>query len=140
MNLNLRHVTKNFDLDGLTTVVPVKDINLDISNGDFIIVSGCSGSGKTTLLNLAAGLVRPTEGVVSINGIDLRTMNDEQWSVFHSRKIGFIFQFPSLLPALTVEENVMLPTVFGLKQNWREIYQRASALINTVGLSTRKRA
>ena len=106
MKIRLQNVTKEYQLDGLTTITPVKDITLDISPGEFIIIIGRSGSGKTTLLNLAAGLVKPTSGKVLVDDIDINAMTEDQLSTLRSQKIGFIFQFPSLLPSLTIIENV----------------------------------
>ena len=138
MKIRLQNVTREYQLDGLTTITPVRDITLDISPGEFIIIIGRSGSGKTTLLNLAAGLVKPTSGKVLVDGIEINAMTEDQISALRSQKIGFIFQFPSLLPSLTIGENTIVPTVFGAKQNKREILDRVSLLLKTVGLAERK--
>jgi putative ABC transport system ATP-binding protein len=138
MKIRLQNVTKEYQLDGLTTVAPVKNITLDISPGEFVMISGRSGSGKTTLLNLAAGLVKPTTGKVLVDDIEIATMTEDQLSILRSQKIGFIFQFPSLLPSLTIIENAIVPTAFGAKQNKREILERADLLLKTVGLAERK--
>ncbi len=140
MNLRLSHITKEYYLDGAYTITPVKDTSLDISPGEFIIISGRSGCGKTTLLNLAAGLVKPTSGEVLLGGADINAMNEDEISTLRSQKIGFIFQFPSLLTSLTIEENVKIPANFGLKQTERNIQDRADQLLQNVGLSARKRA
>ena len=95
--LSFRNVTKEFKLDPKTTITPVRDVNLEIDPGEFIIIIGRSGTGKTTLLNLAAGLVRPTSGRMLIENSDLAELNDKQLSSLRSNKIGFIFQFPSLI-------------------------------------------
>ena len=95
-----------------STVTAVHDLSLDIVPGEFTIVVGRSGSGKTTLLNLAGSLTSPTSGQVSLDGVDLQNLTDQQRSFLRNRKIGFVFQFPSLIPTLTVLENVILPTGF----------------------------
>ena len=90
----------------------VRDVSLQVEPGEFVAIVGRSGSGKTTLLNLAAGLTRPTAGRSLLDGVELWSLTDEEQSRLRNRKIGFVFQFPSLLPALTRAENVMLPTRF----------------------------
>jgi ABC-type lipoprotein export system ATPase subunit len=98
-------------------------------------VVGRSGSGKTTLLNLAAGLTRPTTGRVTLDGVDLWGLTDQQQSHMRNRRMGFVFQFPSLLPTLTVHENVILPTTFGPGGDVAERHERARALLLRVGLA-----
>ncbi len=128
--VQFREVSKNFG-----TVAAAHRVTLDVSPGEFVTLLGPSGSGKTTLLNLAAGLVKPSSGQVKVEDIDLSTMSDQQLSSLRSRKIGFVFQFPSLLPTLTVRENVSLPSIFtGHKAN-HEADKHAKELIGMMGLS-----
>src|SRR4030042_7176563 len=110
--LTFKNVTKSFRLDEENTITPVRNVSLEIEKGEFIIVIGRSGTGKTTLLNLAAGLVKPTSGKVAIEGTDLAKMTSKQLSILRNQKIGFMFQFPSLIPALTIMDNVTLPAIF----------------------------
>lgn len=135
----LENVTKTYKLDKGASVQAVRGITLQIGQGEFAVVVGRSGSGKTTLLNLAAGLTRPTSGRVLLDGVDLWGMTDQEQSGTRNRKIGFVFQFPSLLPTLTVRENVMLPTMFGSNKprNGRraEVYAQAEEYLAQVGLS-----
>jgi ABC-type lipoprotein export system ATPase subunit len=138
LNIGLRHISKKYSLDGFTTIIPVNDVTLDIAPGEFMIITGRSGSGKTTLLNLAAGLVKPTSGEVLVDGINIGAMTEDQLSLYRSEKTGFIFQFPSLLPSLTIMENVVVPTAFGPKHNKRDIFDRADMLLKKVGLEGRK--
>jgi ABC-type lipoprotein export system ATPase subunit len=107
---------------------------LEIDQGEFVLIVGRSGSGKTTLLNLAAGLTQPTSGKVLIDGINLWDLTDQQQSFLRSQRIGFVFQFPSLLPTLTVLENVILPTVFASKQEAAQARARATELLQKVSL------
>ena len=131
----LENVTKVYDLGKGSSVTAVHGASLEIGAGEFAAIVGRSGSGKTTLLNLAAGLTRPTSGRVTLDGVDLGRLSDQQQSTMRSRKIGFVFQFPSLLPTLTVYENVILPTRFGLNGREVESRERAKALLYRVGLA-----
>jgi ABC-type lipoprotein export system ATPase subunit len=137
--LSFVNVTKSFTLDDETSITPVRDLTLQVQQGEFIMVVGRSGTGKTTLLNLAAGLVSPTSGCVTMEGADLRSMSQKQLSLLRNRKIGFVFQFPSLIPALTVIENVTLPSIFsGGKSDG--VTSRAEGLLASLGLSGRVNA
>lgn len=135
--LKLEAVTKTFQLDENSTITPVDNVSLDIERGGLVIVVGRSGSGKTTLLNLAAGLVKPTSGRVTLNGRELAGLGDRELSRMRSRDIGFIFQFHSLLPALTILENVSLPGVFNPVEAVDHRRERAGELLGMVGLSTK---
>ena len=115
--ITLTQVYKEYPLGKGNSVTAVQGVSLEIFPGEFVIIVGRSGSGKTTLLNLSAGLTRPTSGTVTLDGTNLWSLSDKQQSFIRSQKIGFIFQFPSLLPSLTVYENVVFPTVFGTRLN-----------------------
>jgi putative ABC transport system ATP-binding protein/lipoprotein-releasing system ATP-binding protein len=119
----------------------VSGVSTDIAAGEFVVITGRSGSGKTTLLNLAAGLTRPTAGKVSLQGRDLWQMPDRQQSLLRNQHIGFIFQFPSLLPSLSALDNVVLPTTFSKEGMDKDAaYRRAAELMHTVGLSDKLHA
>jgi ABC-type lipoprotein export system ATPase subunit len=138
--LSFDSVTKEFRLDEATTITPVRNVTLDIKRGEFVIVIGRSGTGKTTLLNLAAGLVRPNSGRVAIDGTDLSGMTQKQLSALRSEKMGFLFQFPSLIPALTVMDNVTLPSIFARRNgngNGNHIEKRACELLCMLGLESK---
>jgi ABC-type lipoprotein export system ATPase subunit len=117
------------------SLTAVSGITATIAQGEFVIIVGRSGSGKTTFLNLAAGLTRPTSGHVFLEGADLWKLNDQQQSRLRNQKIGFVFQFPSLLPTLTVYENVILPTTFVAHGDKSSVRDRALTLLSNVGLS-----
>ncbi|XUX00890.1 MAG: ABC transporter ATP-binding protein [Dehalogenimonas sp.] len=127
-------VTKSFRLDERTTITPVCKVKLEIARGEFVVILGRSGTGKTTLLNLAAGLVKPSSGAVYLDGENLSEMNQEQLSEMRSRKLGFIFQFPSLIPALTIKDNISLPGMFG-GDDGDGASERAGDLLKMLGLS-----
>ncbi len=131
----LRDVTKTYRVSKEVTVTAVHGINLNVEKGEFVIITGRSGSGKTTLLNLAAGLARPTSGEVLLNDTNLWRLSDREQSLLRNQKLGFVFQFPSLLPALNVLDNVALPRTFGVNHTGRDPYARATQLVEMVGLS-----
>lgn len=84
-------------------------VNLSIPKGEFVVVKGPSGSGKSTLLHLLAGLDRPDEGTILIDGQDFSVVSDDAVTVFRRRRIGIVFQFFHLLPSLSSVDNVALP-------------------------------
>ena len=107
-------------------------IDLSIEKGKFTAIVGASGSGKTTLLNTIAGLYSPTEGSVIVDGLNLASMDDEQLTVFRRRKIGFVFQEYSLIPELTVKENIVFPLAL---DDSRPDIEYLSQLVNLLGLT-----
>ncbi len=133
--ITLENVTKVYSLGKGNAVHAVRGVSVEIGAGEFVAIVGRSGSGKTTLLNLAAGLTRPTSGRVTFDGVELWKLTDSQQSHLRNQRIGFVFQFPSLLPTLTVLENVFLPTTFGSGGNAAESRERAKELLVRVGLS-----
>ena len=94
---------------GGTCVNALRGVSLDITPGELTAVMGPSGSGKSTLMHILAGLDQPTEGHVTVAGIDITTLNDAQLTKLRREHIGFIFQFFNLLPMLSAKENVLLP-------------------------------
>jgi ABC-type lipoprotein export system ATPase subunit len=138
--INLENVTKIYARSKEQQVIAVRDASLAVARGEFLILTGRSGSGKTTLLNLAAGLTPPTSGRVWWGDLDLWSLPDRQRARLRNERIGFVFQFPSLMPALTVLENVMLPTIFGGGGPGSGAAARAVELLRTVGLANRLEA
>jgi len=111
-------------------------LDLSVNFGDFVGITGPSGSGKTTLLNIVGTLDRPSSGEVTLGQHVYSRMSDRDFSYFRNREIGFIFQFHHLLPDLSALENVMLPG-FITHRPRREIRERATALLDAVGLADR---
>lgn len=136
--IQLKDVTKTYPIAKSNPVTAVNGISLEIERGEFVIIVGRSGSGKTTLLNLAAGLTRPTAGQIFWKGTDLWKLDDRQQSDLRNRKVGFVFQFPSLLPALTVFENILVPTIFPKDRHPAQVNERARSLLESVGLTDKK--
>ena len=110
--ISLQNVSKTYVMGRKASVPAVRDVSLEITDGEFVIITGRSGSGKTTLLNLMAGLTNPTAGQILLDGVAAWNLPDQEQALIRNTKIGFVFQFPSLMPALTALDNVLLPTMF----------------------------
>ncbi|MBJ7894714.1 ABC transporter ATP-binding protein [Bacillus atrophaeus] len=85
------------------------DFDINVDKGEFVGIMGPSGSGKTTLLNLLATIDKPTQGEMMINGIQPKTLKDQELALFRRRELGFVFQDFNLLDTLTIRENILLP-------------------------------
>ncbi len=112
----------------------VAGVDLDVAPGSFAAVIGRSGSGKSSLMAMVGGLSRPSEGTVTFDGTDLWSLSDDGLADFRNRRIGFVFQFTSLLPTLRLVDNVALPALLGRRLGQREAYARATDLLARVGL------
>jgi putative ABC transport system ATP-binding protein len=132
--IRLDHVTKQFK--GRDRVTALDAIDLTIDRGELVSIVGPSGSGKSTLLNLVGALDRATSGTVRIDGEALDDLSDERLTLVRRDKIGFIFQFFNLLPALTCLENVALPLHL---RGWsrKTALVRSAELLSLVGLAER---
>lgn len=134
MLIQCDHLTKTYPADGYA-LRAVDNVSLRVEAGDFVIILGHSGSGKTTLLSLIGGLTSPDSGAVQIKGRDNGSLDDRSLSALRNQTIGFIFQFASLLPALTNLENVLLPLRFGGKPGIGR--NEGLDLLDRVGLADR---
>ncbi len=114
---------------GPLQVKAVDGIDLSIEKGKLTAVIGASGSGKTTLLNLIGGLYQPTEGTVTVDGVDLGTLREEELTVFRRRRVGFVFQDCSLVPELTVRENILLPLALDGSRPDTAFFQELAGLL-----------
>lgn len=106
--IQLRGVTKGF-MSGGERVEILRSLDLAIASGEKVAIIGPSGSGKTTLLSLIAGMDRPDEGQVVVDGIDLATLDQKELARFRNRTIGVVFQSFELVAPFTVLENIMTP-------------------------------
>jgi ABC-type lipoprotein export system ATPase subunit len=138
--ISLQNVSKTYVVSKDLSVPAIQDVTLQIDDGEFVVITGRSGSGKTTLLSLVAGLTRPTSGRVLLDDVEVWRLPDREQSLLRNQKIGFVFQFPSLLPTLPAVENVMLPTMFGERQSAKYTYERATHLLEQVGLADKLRS
>jgi putative ABC transport system ATP-binding protein len=132
----LRGVTKEYRRDEFRIPVLV-NLDLGVEEGEFLALMGPSGSGKTTLLNLIAGLDRPTEGEVIVQGQDIGAMSESQVTRWRADHVGFIFQLYNLIPVLTAFENVELPLLLtSLSKKKRR--ENVMTALRVVGLAGRE--
>ena len=135
MILELRDVCKDYTR-GKNVVPVLKNVNLQVLEGDYIAIMGPSGSGKTTLMNLIGCLDLPTSGQYILKDQDMSTLNDNQLAEIRNKHIGFVFQNFYLLPKMTALDNVALPLLYaGVGQKERRV--RAKAALESVGLADR---
>ncbi|HYV14632.1 MAG TPA: ABC transporter ATP-binding protein [Conexibacter sp.] len=120
--------------EGEAAVEALDGVSLELPAGAFTAIMGPSGSGKSTLMHVLAGLDKPTAGSVTIDGVELGSLDDKKLTELRRDKVGFIFQSFNLLPVLTAEENIVLPLKIAgraVDEAWRE------ELVRTVGLGDR---
>jgi len=115
----------------------VDAVDLTLSDGEFVSIIGRSGSGKSTLLALLGALTRPSAGTVTLDGVDLWESDETRRAAFRAHRIGFVFQFPSLLPNLTAADNVALPALLAGTMSSDAANRRARSLLADVGLGDR---
>ncbi|WP_284987315.1 ABC transporter ATP-binding protein [Arthrobacter sp. fls2-241-R2A-172] len=131
--LNLVNVSLEYP-DGGSTLKALDSVNLAVSKGEFLSLVGPSGSGKSSLLAVAATLIRPTSGVVVINGQDVAALPEAERTALRRDSVGIIFQQPNLLPALTAVEQLVIRE--HLRGNpLKEARRKAVELLDVVGLS-----
>lgn len=115
-------------------VAAVAGIDLDVAAGRFAAIIGRSGSGKSSLMAMIGGLSRPTHGQVTIDGTNIWSLSENALAAFRNLRIGYIFQFASLLPTLRLVDNVALPALLGRGRPADDTYDRASSLLGQMGL------
>ena len=115
----------------------VRSVSLDLGAGEFVSIIGRSGSGKSTLMAMLGALTRPTEGRVLLDGTDMWALAESELARFRCRQVGFIFQFPSLLPNLSIVDNVAVPALLDRTIDAQAAYARAYSLLARVGLADR---
>jgi putative ABC transport system ATP-binding protein len=133
--IEVQSLFKSYHRDSLEIPV-LKNVSLEIDEGEFIAFMGPSGSGKTTLLNLIAGIDKPTSGSILIAGTDISQLDETELAVWRSRNVGFIFQFYNLIPVLTALENVELPLIL-TPLSKKERRAHAETALQVVGLEAR---
>jgi putative ABC transport system ATP-binding protein len=135
--LHVSHITKRFGT-GDTEVVAVRDLSLDVSPGEVVLIMGPSGSGKTTLLLMLGGLLKPTQGTIRLNDLELSALSENRLPDVRLRNFGFIFQDFNLLSALNVQDNVAIAAeLTGMGR--KAALKKAVALLAELGLGHRLR-
>lgn len=136
MKVELQGLSRTYRI-GDQVIEAVREVSLAVDGGEFAAIIGHSGSGKSTLLSMIGGLARPTAGKVLIEGVDIWARDDAFRSDFRNARIGFVFQFASLIPTLNAVENVALPRTFGGRRRDRAAEDEAILLLEKVGLAER---
>lgn len=129
--IELKGITKSFG-----SLQVLKGIDLTIGKGEVVSIVGPSGAGKTTLLQIMGTLDKADTGTVTINGMEVNTLNERELSAFRNRHIGFVFQFHQLLPEFTALENVMIPAYIA-KVPHKEAHRHATEVLELLGLADR---
>ncbi|NPA94539.1 MAG: ABC transporter ATP-binding protein [Thermodesulfobacteria bacterium] len=132
--IELRDITKTYR-QGELEVKVLKGVNLEVEKGDFLAIMGASGSGKSTLLYIIGCLESPSSGTYRLAGAEVSKLEDDELSRVRNERLGFVFQSFYLIPYLTVEENVLVPTIYSKKR--RDYKARARHLLEQVGLGHR---
>jgi putative ABC transport system ATP-binding protein len=133
--ISVRRLTKTFG-EGEVAVHAVRSIDLDVGEGEVILIMGPSGSGKTTVLLMLGAMLRPTSGAVIVDGVDLATAPERRLPELRARHLGFVFQDFNLLAALNARENVELAANLA-GTTGRAARERATELLHRVGLGSR---
>ena len=135
MILNANQISKSYH-NGEKELHVLRNVDLELQQGEIITIMGQSGAGKTTLLNILGTLDRPDSGSVSICGQDISGLTEKKLSELRNKQLRFVFQFHHLLPEFTAMENVLMPALIaGDEQNARE---RADELFDYVGMTERR--
>ncbi len=122
---------------GGNQVTALDGIDLSVSRGEFVAVTGTSGSGKSTLLHILGSVDKPTEGRVLIDGTDLLGLNQTEAAIFRRRKVGLVYQFYNLIPTLTVRKNILMPLALDKKKPGQEYFEK---VVNSLGIADRLEA
>ena len=133
--LEVNQISKTYGR-GETAVEALKNVSFGVHKGEFVAIVGESGSGKSTLLNMIGGLDQPTGGKVWIDGKDIFQMKDSKLTVFRRRNIGFVFQAFNLIPELSVEQNIVFPTLLDYQKPDKEHLEE---LLEVLGLQDRRK-
>lgn len=119
------------------SISAIKDCNIEIKKGEFVVISGSKASGKTTLLRLLGGYERPSEGAVYISDNNITLYDDDELAILRKKEVGYLFQNDSLIPELTVHENIIMPMVLGRKRCDEDYYKDLSDRLHISGILSR---
>jgi putative ABC transport system ATP-binding protein len=132
--IELARVEKTYRM-GRVDYPALRGVDLRIGAGELVAIVGPSGSGKTTILNLVSGIDRPTSGSVTVDGLRIDELSEEELAVWRGRHVGVVFQFFQLLPTLSALENAVLPLDFARLGSKRQRFDRARHNLDLVGLA-----
>lgn len=134
--LKCENLSKNFK-QGRETIHVLKSINVEFHRGSMNIIMGESGSGKTTLLNLLAGIEQPTEGGVCYRGSNFFDLSEKKQSQIRGSDYGIVFQFFNLIPELSIEDNIKLPSIINHQSLDLKYYKKLLKILNLEKIKTK---
>lgn len=132
--VEIKDVVKKFRV-GSDDVTILKGVSFQVQQGEFLSIVGPSGNGKSTLLNMISGIDRPSSGEIFVTGQRVDKMSEDRLAAWRGEHVGIIFQFFQMLPALSLLQNVVLPMDLAGKYKPRERRERATHLLEVVGLA-----
>ena len=135
MHLSIQDLTVEYSHGG-DTVRPIDSLNLDINDGELVLLLGPSGSGKTTLLSALAGLLTPTAGSIRLDDVEVTTLRRKALTRYRQSGVGVVFQSFNLVASLTARENVAAPLVAAGARRW-DALERADDLLTSLDLGER---
>lgn len=138
--IKLHQVNKSYKLDDDIVFTALKDINLEIKQGEFTSIIGPSGSGKSTLMHIIGLLDQPTSGSIYIDNKDVSKLNDNELSSLRNTFVGFVFQQFNLINKLTVIENILIPTIYTRSTLTYDPIEKARYLLQRFGLETKEKS
>ena len=133
--IEVQNVSKSYYREKIEIPV-LNNITINVEQGEFLALMGPSGSGKTTLLNLIAGIDKPSNGNIIVNGTDISSLGESALAKWRANNVGFIFQFYNLIPVLSAFENVELPLLL-TKLSKAQRKKQVETALNLVGLGDR---
>ena len=139
MVFELKNIYKDY-LQGKEAVPVLKDISLEVSEGEYVAIMGPSGSGKSTLMNIIGCLDKQTKGSFVFDGCDIMQAKDRKLSEIRNKKIGFVFQNFNLFPHYSVMKNITDAPIKVQKRKKEEVYKEARELLKKMGLSDKENA
>ncbi len=138
--IKLKNVNKSYKLDDDVVFTAVKDVSLEIKQGEFTSIIGPSGSGKSTLMHIIGLLDQPTRGSIFIDDKDVSKLNDNELSSLRNTFVGFVFQQFNLINKLTVLENILIPTIYTRSTLDYDPKEKARYLLKRFGLETKEKS
>jgi len=138
--IKLQNVIKSYKLDDDVIFTAVKNVNLEIKQGEFTSIIGPSGSGKSTLMHIIGLLELPTSGGIFIDDKNVSQLNDNELSSLRNTFVGFVFQQFNLINKLTVMENILIPTIYTRSKLSYDPVEKARYLLKRFGLETKEKS